>query len=158
MAAPRFNSITELHSAMNGKTTRTAAWIADANKFLAARGWSLQILETYRTAERQNELWRQGRNKNGAVTDPKKIVTYTTDSLHEYRLAFDWCPARRDPKTGKILEIPWQNPDLWDAVYAAVPPSKYGLEVLSWERPHLQIAGGYATAKKLKITANQPRR
>ena len=29
----------------------------------------------------------------------------------------------------------------YNRVYTAVPPSRYGLELLSWERPHLQLKG-----------------
>ena len=34
------------------------------------------ILEGHRTTQRQQELWFQGRDANGFIVDPKKIVTY----------------------------------------------------------------------------------
>ncbi len=144
--------LTALHSAMNSATTKTTDWIKTANIALAPRGLKVHILETYRTAQRQEELFAQGRNRKGQIVDRRKVVTFTTDSLHEYRLAVDWCPARVS-KTGKVLEVFWDE-GLYNEVYRKAPPKNYGLELLDWERPHLQIVGGYATAKKLGIKSN----
>jgi hypothetical protein len=142
-----------LHSVMNTRA-QTVQWIAAANAFLTKRGATVHVTETVRTAARQGELWRQGRNRRGVIVDSKRVVTFTLDSLHEYRLAFDWVPAVLD-KSGRVKSVLY-DAVLYDAVYRAVPPSKYGLERLSWEYPHLQIAGGYKTAQALQIRANAP--
>ena len=45
----------------------------------------VRITETYRTQERQDELYEQGR------TMPGKIVTWTRNSRHTARHAWDIC-------------------------------------------------------------------
>ena len=47
------------------------------------RGIDIFITETYRSQERQNELWEQGRTK------PGNIVTWTLNSRHTGRKAWD---------------------------------------------------------------------
>ena len=49
------------------------------------RGLAVRITETYRPQERQNELYAQGRTKAG------KIVTWTKNSRHTSRRAWDIC-------------------------------------------------------------------
>lgn len=51
----------------------------------AEKGLNVLITETYRTQERQNELYAQGRTKSG------KIVTWTKNSRHTSRRAWDIC-------------------------------------------------------------------
>lgn len=46
-------------------------------------GLNIFITETYRSQERQNELWEQGRTK------PGNIVTWTLNSRHTGRMAWD---------------------------------------------------------------------
>ena len=48
-------------------------------------GLPVLITETYRSQERQNELYAQGRTK------PGKVVTWTKNSRHTSRLAWDIC-------------------------------------------------------------------
>ena len=65
-----------------------------ALEFLArceAEGLPVQITETYRTQERQNALYEQGRSL------PGPIVTWTKNSKHTQGLAFDICKAGGDP-------------------------------------------------------------
>ncbi len=49
------------------------------------KGLKVRITETYRTQERQNELYAQGRTK------PGKVVTWTKNSRHTSRRAWDIC-------------------------------------------------------------------
>lgn len=49
------------------------------------RGLSVYITETYRSPQRQNELYAQGRTK------PGKVVTWTKNSRHTSRRAWDIC-------------------------------------------------------------------
>lgn len=53
-------------------------------------GLPMEILEAYRTQERQNQLYAQGRKKEGT------IVTWTKDSFHTKRLAIDVRPYAED--------------------------------------------------------------
>lgn len=49
------------------------------------QGLKVRITETYRSQERQNELYAQGRTK------PGQIVTWTKNSRHKSRRAWDIC-------------------------------------------------------------------
>ena len=55
------------------------------------KGLPVKIIETYRTQERQDDLYRQGREK------PGNIVTWTRDSVHTKRRAFDIMKKGDDP-------------------------------------------------------------
>ena len=52
-------------------------------------GLPVLITETYRSQERQNELYSQGRTKSG------KVVTWTKNSRHTSRLAWDICKNKK---------------------------------------------------------------
>lgn len=54
-------------------------------------GLNVKIIETYRSQERQNQLYAQGRTTDG----PR--VTWTEDSMHTKRRAFDIVKAGEDP-------------------------------------------------------------
>lgn len=54
-----------------------------------ASGLEVKITETYRSQERQNYLYEQGR------TRPGKIVTWTKNSRHTSRRAWDICKNKR---------------------------------------------------------------
>ena len=54
-------------------------------KACESEGLKVLITETYRSQERQNELYAQGRTKSG------KIVTWTKNSRHTSRRAWDIC-------------------------------------------------------------------
>ncbi|MDO5028893.1 MAG: M15 family metallopeptidase [Bacillota bacterium] len=65
-----------------------------AEKFLyqcKTQGLEVKIVETYRPQERQNWLYSQGRTRDGA------IVTWTRNSRHSSRYAFDICKSGPDP-------------------------------------------------------------
>jgi peptidoglycan LD-endopeptidase CwlK len=103
--------------------TRAAAikYIADAKKI----GYTLIVTDTVRTLARQMWLWASGR------TRPGLIVTKTLDSVHLYRRAFDVV----------VLKNGVARYDLLEELHKKLPPSKYGLELLPWEQPHMQIKG-----------------
>ena len=54
------------------------------------QGLKVRITETYRSQERQNELYAQGRTK------PGQIVTWTKNSRHKSRRAWDICQDIKD--------------------------------------------------------------
>lgn len=106
-------------------------WLAAVRAWCQGRGLDLCVYETFRTAERQAYLFAQGRTRAGAV------ITYTLDSSHEYGMAADWVPLRL--MGGRWVQD-WSH-ETYAAIYAAVPPGRYGLETFSWEKPHVQLAG-----------------
>ena len=58
------------------------------NMFMAEckrQGLNVLITETYRSQERQNALYKQGRTKDG------QVVTWTRKSRHTSRMAWDIC-------------------------------------------------------------------
>lgn len=54
-------------------------------------GLDVKVVETYRTPERQELLFNQGRSDDGPV------VTWTKESVHTKRRAFDICKRGEDP-------------------------------------------------------------
>lgn len=59
-------------------------------------GLSVKITETYRTQERQDMLYEQGRSTDGL------IVTWTRNSKHTNRRAFDICEDYTDDPYGDL--------------------------------------------------------
>lgn len=107
--------------------TPAEQWLAAAEAWGKPRGVSILVYETFRTAERQAFLYAQGR------TRPGPVITYTLDSAHEYGLAWDWVPLVNGKQSWDVA--------LYNQIYAAVPPADFGLETLSFERPHMQLKG-----------------
>lgn len=103
-------------------------FIRDAKKI----GYTVIVTDTVRTQARQNWLYAQGRTRGGAV------VTQTLDSVHLYRRAVDIVVVR-----GGVAR--W---DLLGELYKKLPPKKYGLELLPWEKPHLQKIGANGTTQR----------
>ncbi|AFZ66972.1 M15 family metallopeptidase [Deinococcus peraridilitoris] len=99
-------------------------WLAAAKK----AGFTVLVYETFRTLERQRYLYACGRT----VAPIGRILTYTLDSAHRYGMACDLVPLHSNGTAN------WNG---YAALYKAVPPSDYGLETLSFEQPHLQLAG-----------------
>lgn len=64
-------------------------------KLCEEEGIPIRVTETTRTVERQDELYNQGRDRNGNVTDETKIVTNKQgndySSAHQWGIAFDVC-------------------------------------------------------------------
>lgn len=95
-------------------------------------GLNIFITETYRSQERQNELYAQGR------TEPGQIVTWTLHSRHTSRRAwdiavngpilYDMSVIRKAGEIGKQLGITWGG--IWS------PPDYAHFEVTdNWEVP-----------------------
>lgn len=100
-------------------------------------GYTLLVYETRRTHERQEYLYAQGR------TRPGPIVTYTLDSAHLYGTAADMVPM--------VGGAPDWSPAAYHRIHQAVPPERYGLELLNFEKPHLQLKGGQDRARQLGL-------
>jgi D-alanyl-D-alanine carboxypeptidase len=109
--------------------SRLEAWLAAA----AAAGFQILVYETFRTAERQLYLYGSGR-RGVAYARSGPVLTRTTDSAHEYGCAADLVCLSPNG------EADWSEA-AYARLYAAVPPERYGLELLPWERPHLQLRG-----------------
>jgi hypothetical protein len=104
--------------------------------------YDILVTEVFRSKERQQHLYNQGRTTPGAV------VTWTLQSVHEFGMAIDWVPTQNDQ--------PLYDVELYQRIYAAVPPARYGLETLApREYPHVQIVGGQEYAKSLGVKENQ---
>jgi len=60
-----------------------------------AAGLNVLILDTLRTPKEQDDLFAKGRDENGNIVDPKKVVTYARgkdcQSMHQLGLALDFC-------------------------------------------------------------------
>lgn len=99
---------------------------------LELEGIPFRLFEGYRTPERQLYLYAQGR------TRPGKIVTRARpgQSYHQYGLAGDFVLF----ENGKWS---WESGGVkagyWRRLHEA--GKRLGLEPLSFEQPHLQIAG-----------------
>lgn len=119
--------IKDLHPYVQGLAKKV---IADAKKI----GIEILITSTYRDAEYQNWLYKQGRTRKG------KIVTYAKggESWHNFRLAFDFVVLRN----GKV---DWGDMKSYQKVRAIA--KKHGLEGLSFELAHLQARGGLTLAQ-----------
>lgn len=131
MIKPRQNrSLRSLDVRFSGKLR---AWLAAAQ----GAGFHVLVYETKRTLERQKWLYAAGRTRRGA------IVTYTIDSCHRYGCAVDLVPLDARGRAN------WNG---YAALYRAVPPSRFGLELLDFERPHLQIKGGQKQARAWGIS------
>lgn len=105
-----------------------------AQRWLAAIKNQMQldigIHETYRSQERQNWLYQQGRVEGCGTMG--RFVTWTKDSNHLYRIALDF----HFRKNGKAI---WDVP-LYEKALKLVPPVGYGLESLApTEFVHVQL-------------------
>lgn len=110
--------ITELTPRMQCKV---AAFLRECKE----RGLDCHVFESYRTQERQDELYAQGR------TEPGNIVTWTLDSRHKQREAVDMAFGG----DGK-----WHWNGDWEKMIEIA--SHYGLESLApREMAHLQCDG-----------------
>ena len=93
-------------------------------------GYAMIITETYRSPERQAELYAQGR------TAPGQIVTHAKpgQSKHETRRAFDVCFPGDQPYSDKH---PWHLLGVW----AKAAGLEWGGNWTKPDRPHLQYTG-----------------
>lgn len=132
------------------------SWRAAANAWLTANYADQQanilIVETFRTAARQDWLWKQGRVRGYGVWG--RPVTWTRDSAHEIGHAVDIVPQLREK--GRWVAR-W---DMLRELHNAVPPNRFGLETLPVEQIHLQplgmlTEGVVAFARRNKLQFNR---
>lgn len=99
---------------------------------LAAASLPFELFEAFRTPERQAFLYAQGR------TTPGPIVTKARPwgSYHQYGLAIDLVLKLNGQWSWSTSGAHKQS---WDRMNAI--GQQHGLEPLSWEKPHLQLAG-----------------
>lgn len=98
------------------------------------KGVNPLIVETYRSQERQNYLYAQGRTRAGSV------VTWTLNSIHTKKNAVDVIPQRKI--NGKMVAI-WNANDPQTQIIIKTM-EKYGFEAgYNWlsspDSPHFQI-------------------
>ena len=101
-----------------------------------AQGFQVLVYEMFRTLQRQKYLYAIGRT----VPPLGRYVTYTLDSCHRMALlptSFQSMPKAAPCGTGTTR--------------CTVPPAAFGLELLAFERPYLQLAGGQLRARHLGI-------
>ena len=105
------------------------------NRFLKecrSLGLKVRITETYRSQQRQNELYAQGRTKSG------NIVTWTRNSRHTSRRAWDICQ-----------DISGREYDTKDGFFEKCGAVAKKLGIIwggSWktpDRPHFEISVGW---------------
>jgi len=108
---------------------------------IKSQGVNPLVVETYRTQERQNMLYAQGR------TAPGSIVTWTRNSLHTKRKAIDVVPQR---KVGGRMTAIWdaRDPDFVIIINTMVA---YGFEAgHNWKKnvdsAHFQIKADFTTS------------
>lgn len=114
--------------------------LEDALTDCQALGHKIEVFEGYRTPERQNWLFDQGRNRPGNVITRAK----GGQSWHNYSLAVDIAF-----KSGK--KWTWEGD--WTAVQNVM--FSYGFESLTWEKSHFQIRGGLTIQQAYKIATSQ---
>ena len=89
-------STTEIISDIDELTPRTRGLAIEFLKRCEESGLSVRITETYRSQARQDILYEQGR-----IT-PGQIITWTKNSKHTSRRAFDICEDNTDDPYGDI--------------------------------------------------------
>lgn len=89
-------SSTEIISDLNELSPRTRELAIEFLEKCEENGLSVRITETYRTQARQDMLYEQGRTASGP------IVTWTKNSKHTKRRAFDICEDNTDDPYGDL--------------------------------------------------------
>ena len=130
-----------------------------AIKDIVSQGVTPLIVETYRSQERQNYLYCQGRSISECTakginrqfaesycTPKSKKVTWTLNSVHKSRKAVDVVPQRK--VNGKMTAI-WNANDKQTQIIIKTM-QKYGFEAgANWtsnpDSPHFQIKGNFTT-------------
>lgn len=130
-AEARDTDLARLHPAMRER-------VIGLVDLLKTRDVPMRLFEAYRSPERQQSLFAQGRNRNGAIIDKKKVVTHARpfESYHQYGLAVDMVIGIR----GREWDDQSKEGRAWWAAFQAAG-KEVGLEPLSFEKPHLQLAG-----------------
>lgn len=108
--------------------------------FGSETAFSLRILETYRSPERQNSLWALGRT----IPDTKKVTFKRAyQSMHQYGLACDFVVDTNPDKPG--IQDPYSDQIDWPLLGNI--GTKYGLEWggawLAKDMGHFQVKTSY---------------
>lgn len=103
------------------------------------RGVPIFLTETFRSQERQDHLYEQGR------TRPGKIVTWTHNSRHKSGLAWDIaCKAPHDLYDSKIIaqagEIAAELGITWGGVWKSTPDTPHFEITEDWKEPATNVA------------------
>ncbi|NBU34089.1 hypothetical protein EB118_16620 [bacterium] len=102
------------------------------------QGLSIDFFEGYRSPNRQDYLFEQGRTREGKIITKARAF----QSWHQYGVAADLC-FKIDGKWA------WSKSDPWDKVHEIM--DDFGFEMLSWEKAHVQITAGMSISKAEKI-------
>jgi hypothetical protein len=102
------------------------------------RGIDFKVTEGYRSQQRQEQLYAQGR------TSPGKIVTWTKQSKHTTRNAFDVAVI----KGGNITWDPKQYEAIGEAGKSV--GLTWGGDWIKRDRPHFQISGLMSTPERIR--------
>lgn len=107
--------------------------VAEVLEQLRGEGLPFKLFEGFRSPSRQADLYAQGRTKPGAIVTRAQPWR----SYHQYGLAVDL--VLFDDATGWS----WSTASPRDRWWTRIAPigRSVGLEALSWEKPHLQLAG-----------------
>lgn len=98
------------------------------------QGYPIHLFEGYRSPQRQDYLFEQGRSRDGKIITKAKAW----QSWHQFGLAADLA-FKHDGKWR------WDNDDPWDKVHDIM--HEYGFETLSWERAHVQFTNNMPITK-----------
>lgn len=111
-----------LHPFVRGK-------IAHILSECVVQGLPIRMFEGFRSKERQDQLYAQGR------TGPGIIVTYAKggESMHQYGLAADLVGWVSEQWTWELSEQVWHD--------MGVIARQVGLVQLDFERPHVELPG-----------------
>lgn len=112
----RLNSVSQLNPTFGDR-------LYQLMKELQGLQTGLAIFETIRSPERQDELHAQGRSRAAAY-----------QSAHQYGLAADIVF-----NDGGVWTWPNRDDPRWEPLRLLAP--SFGLETLSFERPHVEIEG-----------------
>lgn len=129
--------IQALHPALAAKLR-----LVDAAFTAVEPGDDLDVAQGFRSWEKQQELWRIGRDSTGNIIDSSVVVTHARPgySWHEYGMAGDCVPR-------SLLMTPGWNPNspLWKLLTQL--GKAHGLVCGScWQHqdlPHLQLTGRF---------------
>lgn len=113
--------------------------LQDAIEECQCQGLPIYFFEGYRSPERQDWLFEQGRTRPGRIVTKARAY----QSWHQYGIAADLCFKYN----GKWA---WNKDDPWDKVHEVF--HDFGFETLNFEKAHVQIIGNLSLARAARIT------
>ena len=150
--APMFNQDPKEQEKLDSLHPKVRALVVKVLEKARAQGHAIYIFEAMRDYKRQEQLYAQGRDKNGNIVDKAKVVTYAKpgSSFHNYGLAVDFV-FDGDQAKDKV-QWSWANNHPWKAIGEI--GESVGLEWAGrWtkfpEMPHQQIKG--VTTAQLRL-------